>query len=101
MVSNNSLTACGVGNVSLRTRGTNVPFVLSPGILGARVRSLRPVHCDLRKGDRLVLHSDGVGSGFSLETLGHLDAEGACASIFESFRKPTDDATVLVLDVGG
>jgi negative regulator of sigma-B (phosphoserine phosphatase) len=99
VVEGHSLTACGVGNVSLRTRGTNVPFVLSPGILGARVRSLRPVACELRGGDRLVLHSDGVGSGFSLETLGHLDADGACASIFEAFRKPTDDATVLVLDV--
>ena len=101
VVTETALTACGVGNVALRTRGTNVPFVLSPGVLGSHIRTLRPVQCALRKGDRLVLHSDGVGSGFSLDALDHLDAEAACASIFQGFRKPTDDATVLVLDVGG
>lgn len=93
------LRACGVGNVTLRSYGTTVPFVLSPGILGGRVHAFRSASTRLAHGDRIVLHSDGIASVFSLDPLRSLNAEDACARIFEERRKTSDDATVLVVDV--
>lgn len=94
-----TLTAAGVGNVTLRSLGTNIPFVLSPGILGSRVHAFRGATAKLRACDRVVLHSDGIASVFSLDPLRGLETGAACARIFEERRKLTDDATVLVLDV--
>lgn len=94
------LVACGVGNVALRTRGTQVPFVLSPGILGGQVRAFRRVEARLASGDRLLLHSDGISARFSLEDVARLGAEEACTAIFERHWRANDDGTVLVVDVG-
>lgn len=99
VLAGDALSACGVGNVALRSTGTPISFMLSPGILGARVRSFREIRAKLRFRDRILLHSDGIGPSFSLESVGHLDTEAACESIFTGYRKPTDDATVLVMDV--
>lgn len=93
------VSAAGVGNVTLRSAGTNVPFVLSPGILGSRVHAFRSANAKLKMGDRLVLHSDGIGSVFSLDPLRGLTAEEACQRIFAERRKRTDDASLVVLDV--
>ncbi len=101
VIKNGFLSACGVGNVSMRTHGADVPFVLSPGILGARIRNLKGVNARLRRGARLVLHSDGISSAFALDTVGHLDASSACSAIFDAHRRTTDDATILVVDVRG
>jgi phosphoserine phosphatase RsbX len=100
VLTEDELSVCGVGNVGLRSHGTSVPFLLSPGILGSRVHRFRDISTRLRAGDRVVLYSDGIGSTFSLETIQHLDAEAACESLFASHGKATDDATVLVMDVG-
>ncbi len=99
IVARYALSICGVGNVALRNSGSAIPFVLSPGILGSRVSRFREARAELRPGDRLVLHSDGVGSSFSLEAVSHFDAEAACEAIFARHRKTTDDATVLVADL--
>lgn len=93
------VTACGVGNVTLRSVGTNVPFVLSPGILGSRVRVFRGATATLAPGDRIVIHSDGLASVFSLDPVRAAGTEEAARLLFEGQRKTTDDATVLVLDV--
>ncbi|MBC7173092.1 MAG: SpoIIE family protein phosphatase [Polyangiaceae bacterium] len=99
VLTEHALSACGVGNVSLRSCGTPVPFVLSPGILGSRVHRFREVNARLQPGDRLLLHSDGISSGFSLDAVKHLGADAACQFVFDAYRKVTDDATVLVMDL--
>ena len=91
---------CGVGNVALRSHGADIPFVLSPGILGSNVRRFRTAEARLVNKQRILLHSDGIASDLSLSRLQHLDAEETCASIFRTHRKKNDDGAVLVIDVG-
>jgi negative regulator of sigma-B (phosphoserine phosphatase) len=94
------LSCCGVGNVALRSHGADVPFMLSPGILGSNVRRFRVVEARLAQKQRIVLHSDGISSDISLSRLTHLDAEATCDFIFRTHRKKNDDGAVLVIDLG-
>ena len=100
IVQEDRLTCCGVGNVALRTHGADIPFVLSPGILGSNVRQFRMVEARLAKNQRIVLHTDGISSELSLARVAHLDTAETCESIFRSHRKKNDDGAVLVVDVG-
>lgn len=94
-----SLECGGVGNVELRTQGTKVPVMPTPGILGHPRRQVRTVEATLTLGDRLVLFSDGVSSRMELEAVRGLSPEAACALLLERYGRETDDATVLVADV--
>jgi negative regulator of sigma-B (phosphoserine phosphatase) len=96
----NHLSCCGVGNVALRSHGADVPFVLSPGILGSNVRLFRKVEATLSPKQRIVLHSDGIASSLELGRLAHLDTKETCESIFRTHRKKNDDSALLVIDVG-
>lgn len=91
--------ASGVGNVALRSHRSDLPFVLSPGILGIQVRKYRATESRLRDGQRIVLHSDGIASDLGLDAISRLSADEAADSIVRTHRKTTDDAAVLVLDV--
>jgi phosphoserine phosphatase RsbX len=93
-------TCCGVGNVALRTDGTDIPFVLSPGILGKGVRRFRIIEATLVRGLRIVLHSDGIASHLAMASLSQLGTEEACAAIFRNYRKQSDDGAAMVIDVG-
>ncbi|WP_163997057.1 SpoIIE family protein phosphatase [Pyxidicoccus caerfyrddinensis] len=89
----------GVGNVELRTRGTRVPVVPTPGILGQSIRSLRTASAALSPGDRLVLFSDGLSYRLDLEYARKLPPNEACLLLMERYARPSDDATVMVVDV--
>jgi phosphoserine phosphatase RsbX len=101
IVRDGRLTACGVGNVQLRSMGGEVPVVLTAGILGVRLRRLRTFGATLRDGQRLVVHTDGVSSRFDLGGMRHLPAEETCEAILHEHRHSHDDATILVADVSG
>jgi len=94
-----TVRACGVGNVALRSHRHDLPFVLSPGILGLQVRRYKCTESRLRDGQRVVLHSDGISSDIALESYGLMSAEETAEAIVRGHRKTTDDAAVLVLDV--
>ncbi|QSQ27710.1 SpoIIE family protein phosphatase [Pyxidicoccus parkwayensis] len=94
-----TLQCGGVGNVELRARGTRVPVVPTPGILGQSMRSLRTVSAVLAPGDRLVLFSDGLSFRLDLETARKLPPNEACMLLMERYARPSDDATVMVADV--
>ncbi|MFP2963759.1 SpoIIE family protein phosphatase [Myxococcus sp. 1LA] len=94
-----TLQCGGVGNVELRARGTRVPVIPTPGILGQSYRALRVASVALSAGDRLVLFSDGLSSRLELEDARHHPPEAACDLLMERYGRPTDDATVLVADV--
>ncbi|WP_164017174.1 SpoIIE family protein phosphatase [Pyxidicoccus trucidator] len=94
-----TLRCCGVGNVELRTRGTRVPVIPTPGIVGQPIRSLRTVSAVMAPGDRLVFFSDGLSSRLDLEQAQKLPPPEACALLLERYARPTDDATVMVADV--
>lgn len=92
------LVACSVGNVELRSLVDKVPTVLTPGIVGLRLRNLRIFEATLRPGERLVMFSDGLSS-----SLRALDASGksgpeACDFLMMRHRRPHDDATIVVAD---
>jgi negative regulator of sigma-B (phosphoserine phosphatase) len=100
LIRDGRIAACGVGNVELRSSETIIPFVFSPGILGARVQKFRVCGANLRAGTRLVMFSDGISTRLRLDVVRGLPPQGACAAIIEQHRKSEDDATVLVADIG-
>jgi len=96
-----ALQGCGVGNVEMRVHGTRVPVVLTPGILGGRVRRHRVFDSDLAEGDRLVMFSDGISMRFPLADLAERSAQEACDHVFGQHRRQHDDASILIADVMG
>jgi phosphoserine phosphatase RsbX len=99
VLSGGKLEGCSVGNVELRSSGMTVPFLLTPGVLGARVRRPRVFVATASRRARLVAYSDGVSSRFHLDEFSPLSTEEACRAIFERHRRAHDDASLLVADV--
>jgi negative regulator of sigma-B (phosphoserine phosphatase) len=93
------LDACGVGNVETRVVGSKVPVISTPGIVGARMGTLRESLGRLASGDRLVVWSDGISSRVELDAVRHLAPAEACARIMKQHRRSHDDASVVVADV--
>jgi negative regulator of sigma-B (phosphoserine phosphatase) len=100
MLASGTLEACGVGNVEMRCENARVPIVLTPGVIGSRLRHPRAFRGELGSRDRVVIFSDGVSSRFSLKDVRHLSPADACRAILDHGRRPHDDATVLVADIG-
>ena len=98
VVSAAGIEACSVGNVELRSMTGKLPFVLTPGVLGVRLRA--PKICSSPPlADRFVLHSDGISGRFDLRAMRSQSPAELASSIFESHRHSHDDATVVVLDI--
>jgi phosphoserine phosphatase RsbX len=97
-VTEKTFEICSVGNIELRSSNTKLPFVLTPGVLGVRLRQLKV--CEVPStADRFVLYSDGISGRFDLRALtAHSPAELA-KHIFATHRRDHDDATVVVVDV--
>lgn len=95
------LEGCGVGNVELRISSSNVPVVLSPGVLGGTVRTFRVFQGKLYLRSRIVLFSDGVSSRFQLESLRDLAPNQLSEHLVTQHGRSYDDATALVVDYEG
>lgn len=94
------LRGFGVGNVELRALDRSIPAVLTPGILGVRLRrKLYVFDIEVRAGDRLLICSDGVRARMSGEYHQGLSPAALCDSLIRDHARPLDDATVLVADV--
>jgi negative regulator of sigma-B (phosphoserine phosphatase) len=93
------LEGCGVGNVELTAIRARIPVVLTPGIVGTSIRTLRPFEGPAGPGSRFVVYSDGISARFSNEQIGLLKREEACSLVMEKHRRAHDDATVMVVDV--
>lgn len=94
------LLGFGVGNVQLRALDRPISALLTPGVLGSRLR--RKVHVfsiPLRTGDRLIVTTDGIRG--RRDPIAHrgLSPADLCDSLMRDFARPADDATVLVADV--
>jgi phosphoserine phosphatase RsbX len=99
LVTRETITACSVGNIELRSTGMRLPFVLTAGVLGIRLRPLRVLSTKRTGRARLAAYSDGISSRFHLEDLAAYSTSEACRAIFERHRRPHDDATVLFADL--
>jgi negative regulator of sigma-B (phosphoserine phosphatase) len=94
------LRGFGVGNVELRALDRSISALLTPGILGVRLR--RKIHVfeiSLRVGDRLMVCSDGVRGRIDGNRHQGLSPDDLCDSLIRDHSRPHDDATVLVADV--
>lgn len=97
-VTGDQLHGCGVGNVELRTVGATVSAVLNPGILGVRALRFRAFEAVVSGTARLHLFSDGISSRFDPAKFANLPLEEACQQILQQWSKPTDDASILILE---
>jgi serine phosphatase RsbU (regulator of sigma subunit) len=98
-----TLTWLGVGNVEGRLiswsddgevqRRSMVPH---PGIVGYRLPALRPVTLPLRRGDVLILATDGIRGGFVDPEDPSRIPKDIAEQILEEQGKDTDDALVVV-----
>ena len=94
------LRGFGIGNVELRALNRTITALLTPGVLGVRLR--RRVHVfeiPLRVGDRLIAFSDGVKGRIDSDYHEGLSPADLCDSLLRDHSRPHDDATVLVADV--
>jgi serine/threonine protein phosphatase PrpC len=55
----------------------------------------------LRLGERLVLFSDGIASRVNVGEHREQSADACCDAILQRHGRPHDDASVVVVDVGG
>jgi negative regulator of sigma-B (phosphoserine phosphatase) len=98
LVGGGRLEGCGVGNVDVRGYNTRVPAVLTPGVLGAQLGKLKVFEAQLAQRGRIVMFSDGVSGRMSLDEVGGMVPHEACRVLMDRYRRPADDATVLVTD---
>jgi len=90
------LDGCGVGNVELRSVGSAVPVMMSPGVLGQRVLRLHHFTARLSPQASLFFFSDGISSRAPFTDLARLAVAEACGVLAREHRKPHDDGSVLV-----
>lgn len=93
------LSGCSVGNVELRAVGSILPVVATPGVLGRMMRTPRQFEGWLLAGQRVIAHSDGLSSRMELDKLRGRPGEEACRVLMDEYRRPHDDATVLVAEL--
>ena len=97
-----TLQYCGVGNIAAviaRPDGTDQHLVSLSGISGHLARRIRAFHYDWPRGSVLVMHTDGVGTHWSLsryEGLRLNRPDVVAGVIFRDHRRGRDDATALV-----
>ncbi len=96
-----TLRYCGLGNISglIHASTGEQRLVSLSGIAGHVMRRLQPFTYPWPSGSMLVMHSDGVGTHWSLEKYPGLVArrpDVVAGVIFRDFRRGRDDATVVV-----
>jgi hypothetical protein len=100
------LTWLGVGNVrGVLYRGAGSPggrreeMLLRPGVVGAQLPALRATVMPLRRGDTLILATDGVRSDFADTLLPSAEPQALALWLLAQYGQHTDDALVLVAQV--
>ncbi len=94
-----TIEACAVGNVELRTGTIDLPLVASPGVLGARVAKFRICEAKIRKAGRIFIFSDGISSRTRFDEMKSLSPKQCCDLVVREHRRDYDDSTILVADV--
>ncbi len=90
----------GVGNIGIQVYSSQqIKPISKNGILGYRLPALLQLRYTYNPGDTFVLYSDGISSRFSLDTTLNLKLtpQLLADSILQTYGKPIDDATVVVV----
>ena len=94
----------GIGNTTVRAFGSQEKRLISvDGIVGEIWRVPTPQTLTLRRGDLLLMYSDGVSDRFDLTDYPKLKTFGAAAvarAVVDRFGKDHDDATCLAVRIG-
>jgi anti-sigma regulatory factor (Ser/Thr protein kinase) len=93
---------CGLGNVAavILAGGTRKSMLSVPGIAGHQARAIRQFEYDAPPGAAIILHSDGLSSRWSPDSLPGVtgrDPLVAAAALLAEAGTRRDDASVLVL----
>ena len=93
---------CGLGNVAavIMANGTRKSMLSVPGIAGHQARAIRQFEYDAPPGAAVILHSDGLSSRWSPDSLPGVtgrDPLVAAAALLAEAGTHRDDASVLVL----
>lgn len=96
------LECSGVGNVDLKSAGpTRITPFPRDGVVGRGAFKTSVFRFDCVPGDLVAIYTDGISSKFDLAALKHLPAPRIAQSILEGHGRESDDATVLVVRLGG
>jgi anti-sigma regulatory factor (Ser/Thr protein kinase) len=96
------LRYCAIGNISalvMRPNGQEQHLISLPGIAGHVARRVQTFTYDWPRGSLLVMHSDGVGTHWSLSKYAGLQRhrpDVVAGVLFRDHRRGTDDATAVV-----
>lgn len=99
------LTYAGVGDISgriLESAGSR-GLLSQAGIVGSRVGSLKEIDYSWSKDSMLIMHSDGLKTGWNLTDYFGLESRHPsiiAAVLMRDFARPNDDAVVLVARSG-
>jgi hypothetical protein len=99
------LRFAGLGNVSatlIQEKRTGLASV--NGTAGAEARAVKVYEYPLTPGALLVLHSDGIGTRWSLDGTSELRSRHpslVCGLLYRDHARPRDDATVLAVRYQG
>ena len=93
---------CGLGNIAavILANGTRKSMLSVPGIAGHQARAIRQFEYDAPPGAAVILHSDGLSSRWSPDSLPGVNGRDplvAAAALLAEAGTRRDDASVLVL----
>ncbi|MGE5476806.1 MAG: SpoIIE family protein phosphatase [Bacteroidales bacterium] len=91
------LTHVAVGNIRAGIFGWRTSRLDSyPGVVGSGYRRLQPTEAPLRRGDVLVLWTDGVDERLSLPADSDPDAAALAGQLLQAYSHGGDDSCVVV-----
>ena len=97
-----TVTWVGVGNVEARVFrsgrewGQSDTLVMRSGVVGYQIPSLRLRSVDIRRGDLLVMTTDGIQSGYPDALIPTRAVQPAADHVLAGYASSSDDALVLV-----
>jgi hypothetical protein len=100
-----SMTWVGIGNVEgvlVHGDGRRAESIAARGgVVGYQLPSLRPCTLDVAPGDTLILATDGISSGFTVDLAVDLEPQVLAEALLARFARGTDDAHVVVARYAG
>ena len=94
----------GIGNIAgvVMGDGASRHLVSMNGIVGHEAKRIRQFEVPIRKGDVVILHSDGIDTKWDLSRYPgvlHRPVSVLAAALFRDSRRTNDDASVCVAQV--
>jgi hypothetical protein len=92
---------CGIGNIDVQSlAGKPAGLFCLPGIVGHSLRVVRTMPFTMQSGDIYCLHTDGVSGRGNMRTCLPGAPRTVARCIVDSWGRPHDDATAVVLGYG-